>query len=77
MRIFALTLVTMVAFAANSVLNRVAIVDGGMDAVVFGALRLSAGAVMLAALVAWQGKGFALGGRVRAVGVTSLLAYIF
>lgn len=77
MRIFVLTLVTMVAFAANSVLNRVAIVDGGMDAVVFGALRLAAGAVMLAALVAWQGKGFALGGRVRAVGVASLLTYIF
>ena len=77
MRILVLTLVTMVAFAANSVLNRVAIVDGGMDAAVFGALRLAAGAVMLAVLVAWQGKGFALGGRARAVGVASLLAYIF
>ena len=50
MRIFVLTLVTMVVFAANSVLNRVAIVDGGMDAVVFGALRLAAGAVMLLSL---------------------------
>ena len=77
MRVFVLTVVTMVAFAANSVLNRVAIVDGGMDATVFGAIRLVAGAVMLAALVVVQRKGFALGGPVRAIGVASLLTYIF
>ena len=77
MRAFLLTVVTMVAFAANSVLNRVAIVDGGMDAAVFGSLRLLAGAVMLAVLVLMQGKGFALGGRARWIGVGSLLTYIF
>ena len=77
MRILILTVLTMVAFAGNSVLNRVAIVDGGMDAVVFGAIRLLAGAAILAILVLWQRKGFAIGGRMRAIGVLSLLAYIF
>lgn len=77
MRILILTVLTMVAFAGNSVLNRVAIVYGGMDAFVFGAIRLLAGAAILAILVLWQRKGFAIGGRMRAIGVLSLLAYIF
>ena len=53
MRVLILTVLTMVAFAGNSVLNRVAIVDGGMDAFVFGAIRLLAGAAILAILVLW------------------------
>lgn len=76
MRVFLLTALVMVAFAANSVLNRVAIVEGGMDAVAFGGLRLVSGALVLAALVAWQGKGFALGARPW-VGVGALLVYVF
>ncbi len=43
MRLFLLTALTMVAFAANSVLNRVALTDGGMDAELFGLLRLVSG----------------------------------
>ena len=43
----------------------------------FGALRLLSGAVVLAAIVAWQGRGFALGGPGRAIAVGGLLFYIF
>ncbi len=77
MRLFLLTALTMTAFAANSVLNRAAVGGTDMDPVAFGAVRLAAGAVMLAGLVAVQGRGFAPGGRGRIVGVGALLVYIF
>ena len=77
MRLFLLTALTMVAFAANSVLNRAAVGAGGMDPVAFGAVRVAAGAATLGLLVAWQGRGFALGGGGRAVAVAGLLVYIF
>ena len=38
----------MIAFAANSVLNRMALTGGSIDAMSFGSIRLIAGAVMLA-----------------------------
>jgi drug/metabolite transporter (DMT)-like permease len=77
MRLFLLCALTMVAFAANSVLNRLALVSQDMDALTFGAIRLAAGALMLALLVALQRRGFAIGGRGRAVGVATLLLYVF
>lgn len=77
MRILLLTILTMLAFAANSVLNRMAIVDGGMDAILFAVVRLAAGALALAALVAWQRRGFRIGGTNRLLGVASLLIYLF
>ncbi|MFY0596519.1 MAG: DMT family transporter [Cognatishimia sp.] len=77
MRVFLLTALTMVAFAANSVLNRMAIVDGGMDAVLFAVLRLLAGAVILAGILLWQKKAFELKADLRPAGVLSLLVYIF
>jgi len=67
----------MIAFAANSVLNRLALASGEMDVTLFGVIRLVSGAVMLAVLVLWQKRGFTIGGAGRAWGVTSLLAYIF
>ncbi|PSL20228.1 DMT family transporter [Shimia abyssi] len=77
MRLFLLSALTMTAFAANSVLNRAAVGELGMDPVVFGTMRLAAGAAVLGILVAMQGRGFALGGLGRAVGVAGLLIYIF
>ncbi|MDU8909663.1 DMT family transporter [Aestuariicoccus sp. MJ-SS9] len=77
MRLFLLTALTMVAFAANSILNRMALAGGGMDALVFGAVRLVAGAAMLAALVVIARGGLRLGGPARVAGVGGLLAYIF
>ena len=77
MRLFYLTTLTMIAFAANSVLNRMALVDSDMDAVLFAALRLLAGAVMLATLALVLRGRLTLGGAGRATGVVSLLVYVF
>ena len=50
MRLFLLTALTMLAFATNSILNRVAIRIEGADALAFAALRLAAGAGVLVVL---------------------------
>jgi drug/metabolite transporter (DMT)-like permease len=77
MRLFLLTALTMAAFAANSVLNRWAVGPGHIGAVEFAMVRLLAGAVMLAALVLWQRRGFAWPGmRGRVPGVLGLSAYL-
>ncbi|MCF6234440.1 MAG: DMT family transporter [Rhodobacteraceae bacterium] len=47
----------MVAFAANSVLNRLALAAGDMGPLSFATIRLISGAIMLVALVAWRDKG--------------------
>lgn len=47
MRIVVLTTVTMVAFAANSILCRLALGDAAIDAASFTTLRLISGAIML------------------------------
>ena len=77
MRLLVLTALTMVAFAANSVLNRMAIVEGGMDAVLFAVVRLIAGAGILAALLLLRGKRFDFSVLRRPAGVLSLLVYLF
>jgi hypothetical protein len=69
MRLFLLTALTMVAFAANSVLNRLALAGADIGPAEFAAIRLAAGAVVLLALVLARGGGLpAAGWRVRAVG---------
>ena len=50
-RLLLLTALTMVAFASNSVLNRMALADGQIGPAAFGAIRLASGAVALAAIV--------------------------
>lgn len=77
MRLFLLTALTMVAFAANSILNRTALAGGHIDAVPFGAIRLVAGALMLAGLCVVLRGGLRLGGPARASGVLSLLVYMY
>lgn len=77
MRLILLTCLTMAAFASNSLLNRVALSDGDMAAVEFGIVRLIAGAITLAALVALRNRTFVFRGVTRAFGVLSLLVYIF
>ncbi|WP_050928259.1 DMT family transporter [Aestuariivita boseongensis] len=57
MSLFLLTALTMVAFAANSVLNRLALVDGSIDPASFGAVRLAAGVAMLWILAMAGGNG--------------------
>jgi len=81
MRLILLTTLAMIAFAANSVLNRVAVAPGWIGPVEFAVIRLGAGAAMLAVLL--LARRAAQGGRVwpgtdgRAVGVTGLLVYLF
>lgn len=60
MKLFLLTVVTMSAFAANSILNRAAVDGAGMSPFDFALLRVWAGALMLAvltmrALAVWRG----------------------
>ncbi|KAF0116738.1 MAG: Membrane protein [Rhodobacteraceae bacterium] len=77
MRLFLLTALTMLAFAANSVLNRWAVGPGHIGAVEFAMVRLLAGALILAVLVWWQRGGLAWPGkRGRVSGVLGLSAYL-
>jgi len=47
MTLFLLNALTMLAFAANSILNRMAVWDAGMDPLAFAVIRVAAGAVLL------------------------------
>ncbi len=77
MRLFLLTALTMMAFAANSVINRLALVDGAMDAAWFGTIRLASGAVMLAAICLIRAGRLRLHAPGRWVGVGALLVYVY
>jgi len=78
MRLILLVSLAMAAFAANSLLNRLALVEGGMGPASFAAVRLAAGALMLAALVRARSGGFRLAGqgRLRAFGAVTLAIYM-
>ncbi len=54
-KIAALTALAMVAFAANSVLNRIALAEGEADALTYTGVRLASGALMLMVILAWRG----------------------
>ncbi|MCW1932686.1 DMT family transporter [Pararhodobacter zhoushanensis] len=57
MRLLALSALVMVAFAANSLLNRAAVGGGLIEALPFALIRVTAGALVLAALArAWPGR---------------------
>lgn len=57
MPLFFTTLVALIAFAANSILNRAALAEAGMDPGLFTTIRLLSGAVVLAALVQIRNPG--------------------
>ncbi len=65
--VYALTALTMVAFAANSVLCRLALQTTGIDAATFTAVRVGAGALVLWGIVRWRSPGAAGGSWVSAV----------
>lgn len=75
MKLFLLVALTMVAFAANSVLNRAALADGAIGPAAFVAIRLCSGAVALLAIVAWQKGSFAISPRNWSMAV-ALIVYI-
>lgn len=60
--VFLLTLITLVAFAANSILCRLALKQTGIDAASFTAVRLASGALALWLIVSLRGGAKAPGG---------------
>lgn len=77
MRLFWLTALAMSAFAANSVLNRMAVAQYAMDPLDFAVLRLLFGALVLIVLVLARGRVVWPGWAGRAPGVIGLLLYLF
>lgn len=53
MRIIVLTAIALLAFAANSVLARLALADGAIDAASYTGIRLASGAALLYVLLLW------------------------
>jgi drug/metabolite transporter (DMT)-like permease len=76
MRLILLTLLTMCAFAANSVLTRAAVEGGHIGPGAFAVLRVAAGAAMLGAIALWRAVPLPLAGRARLFGALSLTAYM-
>jgi drug/metabolite transporter (DMT)-like permease len=76
MRLFLLTSLTMMAFAANSLLNRLAVSAGHADPASFAVLRVCAGASVLIALVLLSGKGAGLWRRPPYLGGAGLAVYM-
>ncbi|MEP2889706.1 DMT family transporter [Tateyamaria sp.] len=76
MRLFLLTTLTMTAFAANSVLNRLAVDAGGIDPSSFAMIRVVAGAVALGAILIVRGGGLPIVKKGRLLGAASLSAYM-
>ncbi len=77
MRLFLLTGLAMLAFAANSVLNRMAVGAGRIDPQMFAMVRLAAGAALLALLLMARRGQIWPGWRGRPAGVAGLLVYLF
>ncbi|MEI4471264.1 DMT family transporter [Frigidibacter sp. MR17.24] len=76
MRLGLMVALAMLAFAANSVLNRMALAGGGIGPASFAAIRLAAGAAMLVALAAVRRDGFRPGfGSRRWLGAACLAVY--
>lgn len=78
MRLFVLTSLVMIAFAANSVLNRMAVGVAGLDPALTGVIRLAAGAAVLLALTLGLRGAAALrlAPGIAGVGMASLFLYI-
>ena len=76
MRVAVLTALVMLAFAANSVLNRGALASGGIDPLAFAWIRSGSGAVALAVLVLVRDRRLSLPGPHRVPGVLSLTLYM-
>lgn len=77
MQLFLLATLTMLAFAANSVLNRLAVGQGLIGPVEFAVIRLTSGAAVLAALALMRRTTSRLDRRGLLPGVLGLLTYLF
>jgi drug/metabolite transporter (DMT)-like permease len=76
MRLALLTALTMLAFAANSILNRMALAGGDIDALGFAIIRVLSGAGMLVVLVLIQRRGLPMFQPGRLAGALSLCLYL-
>jgi len=77
MKLFSLTLLAMIAFAANSVSNRIALAGGLIDPASFAIIRLFSGAAILCLIVlARSGSRPGLLTPARGISVGALLAYM-
>lgn len=77
MRLFLLVVLTMIAFAANSVLNRIALADTWIGPASFATVRLAAGAVVLFLLIRLRSSGVRLSlSPVNLVSASGLLVYM-
>lgn len=75
-KLFGLAALIMVAFAANSVLNRAALSDGDTGPAAFAAIRLVSGALCLFGLAAMRGGRPRFAVAHRWIGTSALLAYV-
>lgn len=76
MQMFLLTTLTMCAFAANSILNRMAVEGGHADPMGFALIRVTSGAAMLLMLVLIRQGRIPMDLRARAIGAGSLAVYM-
>ena len=76
LRTIALTVAAMLAFAANSILCRMALAHGGIDPASFGSLRLVSGALMLALVLRLRGQSRAVPARIDWLAAAMLFAYV-
>ena len=76
MRLFLLTALTMVAFASNSLLNRLALADAAIGPAGFAAIRVAAGAAMLLLLLSVRDRGVPRPPKPRPAAVAGLSAYM-
>ncbi|WP_368669752.1 DMT family transporter [Roseibium sp. RKSG952] len=76
MRLFLLTTLTMCAFAANSILNRLAVDSGASDPASFAVVRVLSGALVLSLLVLMRGTQLPLRNRRRIIGAGALSLYM-
>ncbi|WP_224815783.1 DMT family transporter [Hasllibacter sp. MH4015] len=76
MRFVLLVCMVLLAFASNSILNRMAVGGGQIDAIPFAVIRAISGAVMLAILVLARRRALPLLARARVVGAGSLTIYL-
>ena len=76
MKLFGLTVLVLLAFAANSVLNRAAVGSGQIGALDFALLRAAAGALVLGLLIRLRGGGMQMLSPRRVVGGVMLSTYL-
>jgi len=76
MKLLLLTVLTMVAFAANSILNRFALANGAIDPGSFAAVRLGSGALALLVLISIRRKKWAFWSPWRPASALALATYM-